>query len=178
MKALQQKQTSSNKAAKKGARANGSDFSSARGSEERHLSTAPQGGRGPRKNRDYDLENVSSYISFLIVLYCIVYCVFSTIVPAIVDCVETSILSAPLADRLAESQLQKACNLYIKRPSAAFALHSDSFSAAIIALARRGNLSQFTDKSSLWLLSINTGQLHLTNSCRCCGHQYGPEEGK
>ena len=61
MKTLQQKQTSSAKAAKKGGRANGSDFSSARGSEERNLSTAAQGGRGgQRKNRDYELETVSS----------------------------------------------------------------------------------------------------------------------
>jgi hypothetical protein len=42
-------------------RANGSDFSSARGSEERHASVAAQSGsgRGPRRNRDYDLEQVS-----------------------------------------------------------------------------------------------------------------------
>ncbi|PQE27920.1 histone acetylase complex subunit protein [Rutstroemia sp. NJR-2017a BBW] len=42
-------------------RANGSDFSSARGSEERHASVAAQsggGGRGPRRNRDYDLEQL------------------------------------------------------------------------------------------------------------------------
>lgn len=60
MRALQRKQTSSAKAAKKGNRVNGSDFGSARGSEERNMSTAPQG-RGPRKNRDYDLENVSAH---------------------------------------------------------------------------------------------------------------------
>lgn len=65
MRALQRKQASTAKAAKKGTRANGSDFSSARGSEERNLSTAPQGGRGPRKNRDYDLENVSPNLIFL-----------------------------------------------------------------------------------------------------------------
>ncbi|KIN02489.1 hypothetical protein OIDMADRAFT_159912 [Oidiodendron maius Zn] len=52
MKALQQKAPKS--ASKRGGRANGSDFSSARGSEERHV--AAQGGRGPRRNRDYDLE--------------------------------------------------------------------------------------------------------------------------
>lgn len=61
MKALQQKSAPSvaKSVAKKGTRANGSDFSSARGSEERHVSTAAQSGRGPRRNRDYDLENVS-----------------------------------------------------------------------------------------------------------------------
>jgi mortality factor 4-like protein 1 len=62
MKALQQKSAPSaaKSATKKGTRANGSDFSSARGSEERHVSTAAQSGRGPRRNRDYDLENVSN----------------------------------------------------------------------------------------------------------------------
>ncbi|KAK2625839.1 hypothetical protein QTJ16_005151 [Diplocarpon rosae] len=40
-------------------RTQGSDFSSARGSEERHASTAAQNGRGAasRRNRDYDLDN-------------------------------------------------------------------------------------------------------------------------
>ncbi|KAM3065272.1 Esa1p-associated factor [Clarireedia jacksonii] len=45
-------------------RANGSDFSSARGSEERHASVTAQGsgsGRGPRRNRDYDLEQEESF---------------------------------------------------------------------------------------------------------------------
>jgi mortality factor 4-like protein 1 len=62
MKALQQKSTPSaaKSATRKGGRANGSDFSSARGSEERHLSTAAPTGRGPRRNRDYDLEHVSN----------------------------------------------------------------------------------------------------------------------
>ncbi len=67
MKALQQKSAPSaaKSATKKGTRANGSDFSSARGSEERHVSTAAQSGRGPRRNRDYDLENVSpAWFSF------------------------------------------------------------------------------------------------------------------
>jgi mortality factor 4-like protein 1 len=61
MKALQQKSTpaAGKSGTKKGTRANGSDFSSARGSEERHVSTAAQSGRGPRRNRDYDLETVS-----------------------------------------------------------------------------------------------------------------------
>lgn len=60
MKALQQKAPKS--ASKRGGRANGSDFSSARGSEERHV--AAQGGRGPRRNRDYDLEPVSARMTF------------------------------------------------------------------------------------------------------------------
>ena len=61
MKALQQKTvpTTGKPSTKKGTRANGSDFSSARGSEERYLTTAAQTGRGPRRNRDYDLEQVS-----------------------------------------------------------------------------------------------------------------------
>lgn len=51
------------KAGKKGA---GSDFSSARGSEERQASNAP-GARGPRRNRDYDLETVSAFsLSFFL----------------------------------------------------------------------------------------------------------------
>lgn len=57
MKMLQQKAPKS--VSKKGGRTNGSDFSSARGSEERHASAAAQSSRGPRRNRDYDLENVS-----------------------------------------------------------------------------------------------------------------------
>lgn len=67
MKALQQKSAPSaaKSATKKGTRANGSDFSSARGSEERHVSTAAQSGRGPRRNRDYDLENVSNWLIFI-----------------------------------------------------------------------------------------------------------------
>lgn len=45
---------------KKGARAaNGSDMSSARGSEERTAGTATASARGPRRARDYDLEQVS-----------------------------------------------------------------------------------------------------------------------
>ena len=58
MKILQQKAPKS--VTKKGGRTNGgSDFSSARGSEERTASVAAQSGRGPRRNRDYDLEHVS-----------------------------------------------------------------------------------------------------------------------
>jgi mortality factor 4-like protein 1 len=45
---------------KKGVRANGTD--SARGSEERSAGVAVQGGRGPRRARDYDLEQVSCMI--------------------------------------------------------------------------------------------------------------------
>ncbi|KFY39543.1 hypothetical protein V494_03927 [Pseudogymnoascus sp. VKM F-4513 (FW-928)] len=56
MKALQGKPApSASKSAKKG-RANGSDFSSARGSEERGSMAAQGGGRAPRRLRDYDLE--------------------------------------------------------------------------------------------------------------------------
>jgi hypothetical protein len=62
MKALQQKAPKS--ANKRGGRANGSDFSSARGSEERHVTA--QGGRGPRRNRDYDLEPVSTCVVFFV----------------------------------------------------------------------------------------------------------------
>ncbi|TVY86609.1 Chromatin modification-related protein, partial [Lachnellula willkommii] len=56
MKALQKIPKS---AVKKGGKTNGSDFSSTRGSEERHTSAAAAapGGRGPRRNRDYDLEH-------------------------------------------------------------------------------------------------------------------------
>lgn len=66
MKALQQKQYPYSAKTKKGGRANGSDFSSARGSEERHTSVAAQTGRGPRRNRDYDLEQVS--VGFILLL--------------------------------------------------------------------------------------------------------------
>ncbi|RQM05303.1 hypothetical protein DH86_00001854 [Scytalidium sp. 3C] len=59
MKMLQQKTPKS--VSKKGGRANGSDLSSARGSEERHASVAAQAGRGPRRNRDYDLETEEGF---------------------------------------------------------------------------------------------------------------------
>jgi uncharacterized protein with NAD-binding domain and iron-sulfur cluster len=56
MKALQRGTKSVTKSSKK---PNGSDFSSARGSEERHTSVAATGGRaGQRRNRDYDIETV------------------------------------------------------------------------------------------------------------------------
>ena len=55
MKSLQQKNA---KQAKKNVKANGAD--SARGSEERSAGVvAPGGGRGPRRAREYDLEQVS-----------------------------------------------------------------------------------------------------------------------
>jgi mortality factor 4-like protein 1 len=54
MKHLQQKST---KQPKKGGKANGTE--SARGSEERSAGVAAPGGRGPRRARDYDLEQVS-----------------------------------------------------------------------------------------------------------------------
>jgi len=61
MKALQRKPT---KQPKRGA--NGSDFSSARDSEERMGSVAAtgRGGRGVRPHKDYDLEHVSRNVSF------------------------------------------------------------------------------------------------------------------
>src|SRR6185312_4901873 len=49
-------QKSSAKAPKKGGRMNGTD--SARGSEERGPGVFPGGGRGPRRTREYDLEQV------------------------------------------------------------------------------------------------------------------------
>ncbi len=52
-------QTKAPKSLSKKGRTNGSDFSSARGSEERHASAAAPSVRGPRRNRDYDLEHVS-----------------------------------------------------------------------------------------------------------------------
>jgi mortality factor 4-like protein 1 len=66
MKALQKQPKAGGKKGQ-GGRANGSDFSSARGSEERTASAAAQsGGRGgQRRARDYDIENVSS--GFLVV---------------------------------------------------------------------------------------------------------------
>ncbi|KAF8863582.1 histone acetylase complex subunit [Acephala macrosclerotiorum] len=60
MKMLQNKAPKSITKGKTG-RANGSDFSSARGSEERHASAAAQSSRGPRRHRDYDLENEESF---------------------------------------------------------------------------------------------------------------------
>lgn len=69
MKALQRAPKSVSKK-----RANGSDFSSARGSEERHTSVAAQGGRGgARRNRDYDLEHVSivGFLLMLLLLWCL-----------------------------------------------------------------------------------------------------------
>ncbi len=47
------------KGAKKGAKATGSEMSSARGSEERAAASSSFAGRGPRRGRDYELETVS-----------------------------------------------------------------------------------------------------------------------
>ncbi|KAJ9138650.1 Mortality factor 4-like protein 1 [Pleurostoma richardsiae] len=58
MKMLHQKNA---KPFKKGPRANGSDFSSARGSEERNAGAAATSGRGPRRARDFDLEHEESF---------------------------------------------------------------------------------------------------------------------
>lgn len=57
MKALQTRGGPKSTTKGRGGRANGSDFSSARGSEERYASAAAQSGRGgARRHRDYDLE--------------------------------------------------------------------------------------------------------------------------
>lgn len=65
MKKLNQKPKSATSAGGKklGGRTNGSDFGSGRGSEERHASVAAQGGGrgGPRRNRDYDLEQEENF---------------------------------------------------------------------------------------------------------------------
>ncbi|CCU83247.1 histone acetylase complex subunit, partial [Blumeria hordei DH14] len=62
VKATNQKSTSSRQGKKpssgRGA-TNIGDISSARGSEERHAGTAMQSARGPRRQRDYDVETVS-----------------------------------------------------------------------------------------------------------------------
>ncbi|KAL2024280.1 hypothetical protein VTK56DRAFT_8762 [Thermocarpiscus australiensis] len=60
-KMLQSSKTA--KQPKKGgaARAAGSDMSSARGSEERNAGTATASGRGPRRARDYDLEQEDNF---------------------------------------------------------------------------------------------------------------------
>ena len=76
MKALQKIPRS---AVKKGGKTNGSDFSSTRGSEERHTSAAAPGGRGPRRNRDYDLEHVS-IPQFTFFVFVFVVCCFHCIV--------------------------------------------------------------------------------------------------
>ena len=52
--------------------ANGSDFSSARGSEERGSVAAAPGRGGPRRNRDYDLEHVSTFV-FLDVMFAAIW---------------------------------------------------------------------------------------------------------
>ncbi|KAI8956871.1 chromo domain-like protein [Daldinia sp. FL1419] len=53
------------KGGKKGVKANGSEMSSARGSEERAAGSSSFGGRGPRRGRDYELENFYGYDSVL-----------------------------------------------------------------------------------------------------------------
>ncbi|KAI0901302.1 MRG-domain-containing protein [Annulohypoxylon nitens] len=53
--------TSGPKGGKKGAKANGSEMSSARGSEERVAGSSSFGGRGPRRGRDYELENEDNF---------------------------------------------------------------------------------------------------------------------
>lgn len=62
MKALQQQSKTPAKAAKAKKGANGSDFSSARGSEER--GSAVQQQRSARRMKEYDLEAVSYCVSF------------------------------------------------------------------------------------------------------------------
>ncbi|KAH6682976.1 MRG-domain-containing protein [Halenospora varia] len=63
MKALQQKGPKTGfRTGGKGNKANGgSDFSSARGSEERHTSVAAPGRGGPRRGRDYELEHEETF---------------------------------------------------------------------------------------------------------------------
>ncbi|KAI1214476.1 MRG-domain-containing protein [Annulohypoxylon truncatum] len=51
------------KGGKKGVKANGSEMSSARGSEERVAGSSSFGGRGPRRGRDYELENEDNFHS-------------------------------------------------------------------------------------------------------------------
>jgi mortality factor 4-like protein 1 len=59
MKALQGKPASTTKVSKAKGRPNGSDFSSARGSEERSSTAAHTGRVTQRRHRDYDVEQVS-----------------------------------------------------------------------------------------------------------------------
>lgn len=66
MKALQQKGPSKSDK-KKGSRANASDNSSMRGSEERHASVAAQPQRNKRTAREYELEHVSDLLFFFTV---------------------------------------------------------------------------------------------------------------
>ncbi|KAI1372261.1 MRG-domain-containing protein [Hypoxylon crocopeplum] len=49
------------KGGKKGVKTNGSEMSSARGSEERAAGASSFGGRGPRRGRDYELENEDAF---------------------------------------------------------------------------------------------------------------------
>ncbi|KAI1497427.1 MRG-domain-containing protein [Biscogniauxia marginata] len=51
------------KGGKKGVKANGSEMSSARGSEERAAGSNSFAGRGPRRGRDYELENEDAFHS-------------------------------------------------------------------------------------------------------------------
>jgi mortality factor 4-like protein 1 len=70
MKALQKQPKSGKKG--QGGRANGSDFSSARGSEERTASVAAQSGRGgQRRARDYEIENVSPLFPYCLLSLCL-----------------------------------------------------------------------------------------------------------
>ena len=64
-KMLQSGKTAKQQTKKMGRGANGSDMSSARGSEERTAGTTTQSGRGPRRARDFDLEHVSRNAFFL-----------------------------------------------------------------------------------------------------------------
>lgn len=64
MKALQQQSKTPAKAAKAKKGANGSDFSSARGSEERGSIVAAQAQRSARRMKEYDIEQVSGRFSF------------------------------------------------------------------------------------------------------------------
>lgn len=64
----------SSKPVKKAGPKNGSDFSSARGSEERTGGAATLSGRGPRRARDFDLEPVSVLVPFPTVVFFVCAC--------------------------------------------------------------------------------------------------------
>ncbi|KAI1457852.1 MRG-domain-containing protein [Annulohypoxylon moriforme] len=63
LQAQARSRTSGPKGGKKGVKANGSEMSSARGSEERVAGSSSFGGRGPRRGRDFELENEDNFHS-------------------------------------------------------------------------------------------------------------------
>jgi mortality factor 4-like protein 1 len=78
-------------AKKTGAKAAGSEISSARGSEERAAASTSFAGRGPRRGRDYELETVSFFFPFS---FCVCVCVCES-VPLV-------LLGVTTMDRVAE----------------------------------------------------------------------------